>query len=156
MVDLIVAKAINKNPPLAVRASVMQRRWQIDDNRREAVRYQGLNKLYLSEDFAEGRVVDPDDPRRRARPLRRVVDEELQLDRPNPGLTCVHRALPTLRESGPVRTRAHARGSGDGVALQYLCHGRTSAWADRQSGTCVAGSGLEARRIGGSLLRGRR
>ena len=48
-----LAKAINKNPPLAVRASVMQRRWQIDDNRREAVRYQGLNKLYLSEDFAE-------------------------------------------------------------------------------------------------------
>ncbi len=48
-----LAQAINKNPPLAVRASVMQRRWQIDDNRREATRYQGLNKLYLSEDFAE-------------------------------------------------------------------------------------------------------
>ena len=48
-----LARAINKNPPLAVRASVMQRRWQIEDNRREAVRYQGLNKLYLTEDFAE-------------------------------------------------------------------------------------------------------
>ena len=48
-----LAAAINKNPPLAVRASVMQRRWQIEDNRREAVRYQGLNKLYLTEDFAE-------------------------------------------------------------------------------------------------------
>jgi enoyl-CoA hydratase/carnithine racemase len=48
-----LATTINKNPPLAVRASVMQRRWQIEDNRREAVRYQGLNKLYLSEDFAE-------------------------------------------------------------------------------------------------------
>ena len=42
-----------QNPPLAVRASVMQRRWQIEDNRREANRYQGLNKLYLTEDFAE-------------------------------------------------------------------------------------------------------
>ena len=48
-----LAATINKNPPLAVRASVMQRRWQIEDTRREAVRYQGLNKLYLSEDFAE-------------------------------------------------------------------------------------------------------
>jgi enoyl-CoA hydratase/carnithine racemase len=48
-----LAAAINKNPPLAVRANVMQRRWQIEDNRREALRYQGLNKLYLSEDFAE-------------------------------------------------------------------------------------------------------
>jgi enoyl-CoA hydratase/carnithine racemase len=48
-----LAAAINKNPPLAVRASVMQRRWQVEDNRREAVRYQGLNKLYLTEDFAE-------------------------------------------------------------------------------------------------------
>ena len=48
-----LATAINKNPPLAVRASVMQRRWQIEDNRREANRYQSLNKLYLSEDFAE-------------------------------------------------------------------------------------------------------
>jgi enoyl-CoA hydratase/carnithine racemase len=48
-----LATRINANPPLAVRASVMQRRWQIDDNRREAVRYQGLNKLYLSEDFQE-------------------------------------------------------------------------------------------------------
>ena len=48
-----LAAQINKNPPLAVRASVMQRRWQIDDNRREAVRYQGLNRLYLSEDFQE-------------------------------------------------------------------------------------------------------
>ena len=48
-----LAAAINANPPLAVRASVMQRRWQIDDNRREAIRYQGLNKLYLTEDFAE-------------------------------------------------------------------------------------------------------
>jgi enoyl-CoA hydratase/carnithine racemase len=48
-----LAAAINANPPLAVRASVMQRRWQIEDNRREAVRYQGLNKLYLTEDFAE-------------------------------------------------------------------------------------------------------
>jgi enoyl-CoA hydratase/carnithine racemase len=48
-----LAKQINANPPLAVRASVMQRRWQIDDNRREAQRYQGLNKLYLSEDFQE-------------------------------------------------------------------------------------------------------
>ena len=41
-----LAATINKNPPLAVRASVMQRRWQIEDNRREALRYQGLNKLY--------------------------------------------------------------------------------------------------------------
>lgn len=48
-----LAAAINANPPLAVRASVMQRRWQIEDNRREANRYQGLNKLYLTEDFAE-------------------------------------------------------------------------------------------------------
>jgi enoyl-CoA hydratase/carnithine racemase len=48
-----LAAAINKNPPLAVRASVMQRRWQIEDNRRESVRYASLNKLYLSEDFAE-------------------------------------------------------------------------------------------------------
>jgi enoyl-CoA hydratase/carnithine racemase len=48
-----LAAAINSNPPLAVRASVMQRRWQIEDNRREAIRYQGLNKLYLTEDFAE-------------------------------------------------------------------------------------------------------
>ena len=48
-----LAAAINSNPPLAVRASVMQRRWQIEDNRREALRYQGLNKLYLTEDFAE-------------------------------------------------------------------------------------------------------
>ena len=48
-----LATAINGNPPLAVRASVMQRRWQIEDNRREANRYQGLNKLYLTEDFAE-------------------------------------------------------------------------------------------------------
>ncbi len=48
-----LAAQINANPPLAVRASVMQRRWQIEDNRREAVRYQGLNKLYLSEDFQE-------------------------------------------------------------------------------------------------------
>jgi enoyl-CoA hydratase/carnithine racemase len=48
-----LAASINANPPLAVRASVMQRRWQIEDNRREANRYQGLNKLYLTEDFAE-------------------------------------------------------------------------------------------------------
>ena len=48
-----LAAAINSNPPLAVRASVMQRRWQIEDNRRESNRYQGLNKLYLTEDFAE-------------------------------------------------------------------------------------------------------
>jgi len=48
-----LAAQINANPPLAVRASVMQRRWQIEDNRREANRYQGLNKLYLTEDFAE-------------------------------------------------------------------------------------------------------
>ncbi|HET7158434.1 MAG TPA: enoyl-CoA hydratase/isomerase family protein [Burkholderiales bacterium] len=48
-----LAETINGNPPLAVRASVMQRRWQVDDDRREAVRYQGLNKLYLTEDFAE-------------------------------------------------------------------------------------------------------
>jgi enoyl-CoA hydratase/carnithine racemase len=48
-----LAAAINSNPPLAVRASVMQRRWQIEDNRRESVRYASLNKLYLTEDFAE-------------------------------------------------------------------------------------------------------
>ena len=35
------------------RLIVMQRRWQIEDNRREANRYQGLNKLYLPEDCAE-------------------------------------------------------------------------------------------------------
>ncbi len=48
-----LATAINRNPPLAVRASVMQRRWRIEDSRREAERYASLNKLYLTEDFAE-------------------------------------------------------------------------------------------------------
>lgn len=48
-----LANAINRNPPLAVRGNVMQRRWEIEDARRQAIRYQGLNKLYLTEDFAE-------------------------------------------------------------------------------------------------------
>jgi enoyl-CoA hydratase/carnithine racemase len=48
-----LAVSINKNPPLAVRASVMQRRWEIEDRKRESLRYASLNKLYLTEDFAE-------------------------------------------------------------------------------------------------------
>lgn len=48
-----LAVAINRNPPLAVRASVMVRRWHIEDLAREANRYAGLTKLYLTEDFAE-------------------------------------------------------------------------------------------------------
>ena len=44
---------MNKNPPLAVRACVMLRRWEIEDRRRESLRYASLNKLYLTEDFAE-------------------------------------------------------------------------------------------------------
>lgn len=48
-----LAAAINRNPPLAVRASVMQRRWEIEDRRRQSLRYAGLTKLYLTEDFAE-------------------------------------------------------------------------------------------------------
>ena len=48
-----VAEQINRNPPLAVRSVVMQRRFEIDDSRRQAMRYSSLNKLYLTEDFAE-------------------------------------------------------------------------------------------------------
>jgi enoyl-CoA hydratase/carnithine racemase len=31
----------------------MQRRWEIEDRKRESLRYASLNKLYLTEDFAE-------------------------------------------------------------------------------------------------------
>ena len=48
-----LAFAVIANPPLSVRASVMLRRWEIADRKKEALRYASLNKLYLSEDFAE-------------------------------------------------------------------------------------------------------
>ena len=48
-----LATTINKNPPLAVRACIMQRRWELVDRKAQALRYASLNKLYLSEDFAE-------------------------------------------------------------------------------------------------------
>ena len=48
-----LASAITRNPPLAVRATVMARRWAMIDSRREIERYVTLNKLYLTEDFAE-------------------------------------------------------------------------------------------------------
>ncbi len=48
-----LATAVNRNPPLSVRAAVMQRRWEIEDRVRESRRYASLNKLYLSEDFHE-------------------------------------------------------------------------------------------------------
>lgn len=48
-----LAQQINKNPPLAVRACIMQRRWELEDYKASALRYSSLNKLYLSEDFAE-------------------------------------------------------------------------------------------------------
>ena len=52
-VAMDLAKQINRHPPLAVRASIMQRRWEVADRKKEALRYASLNKLYLSEDFAE-------------------------------------------------------------------------------------------------------
>lgn len=48
-----LAQTINKNPPLAVRACIMQRRWELEDRKAQALRYASINKLYLSEDFAE-------------------------------------------------------------------------------------------------------
>ena len=48
-----LARDINKNPPLAVREVVRLRRWQLDDLRRQATRYDSLTKLYLTEDFQE-------------------------------------------------------------------------------------------------------
>jgi enoyl-CoA hydratase/carnithine racemase len=48
-----LANSINKNPPLAVRACIQLRRWEIEDRRRQALRYATMNKLYLTEDFAE-------------------------------------------------------------------------------------------------------
>jgi enoyl-CoA hydratase/carnithine racemase len=48
-----LAQTINKNPPLAVRACIAQRRWELEDRKAQALRYASLNKLYLSEDFAE-------------------------------------------------------------------------------------------------------
>ncbi|MSP98038.1 MAG: enoyl-CoA hydratase/isomerase family protein [Betaproteobacteria bacterium] len=48
-----LALALTRNPPLAVRAVVMARRWAMFDSRREAERYAMLNKLQLTEDFAE-------------------------------------------------------------------------------------------------------
>lgn len=52
-VALELARALTGNPPLAVRAVVMARRWALMDARRETERYASLNKLYLSEDFQE-------------------------------------------------------------------------------------------------------
>lgn len=48
-----LAATINKNPPLAVRACIQQRRWELEDRKQQALRYASLNKLYLSEDFQE-------------------------------------------------------------------------------------------------------
>jgi enoyl-CoA hydratase/carnithine racemase len=48
-----LATRIAKLPPLAARAIVQTRRWTMIDARREAERYASLNKLYLTEDFAE-------------------------------------------------------------------------------------------------------
>lgn len=48
-----LASALTRNPPLAVRAIVMARRWAMIDSRRQSERYASLNKLYLTEDFAE-------------------------------------------------------------------------------------------------------
>ena len=48
-----LARQINKNPPLAVRSCIMQRRWELQDYKAAALRYDSLNKLHLSEDFAE-------------------------------------------------------------------------------------------------------
>lgn len=48
-----LATMIARNPPLGVRANVRTRRWRMEDAQRDAGRQATLNKLYLTEDFAE-------------------------------------------------------------------------------------------------------
>lgn len=48
-----LARAVNANPPLSVRATVRTRRWYLDVMNREIVMQTAPLKLYLSEDFQE-------------------------------------------------------------------------------------------------------
>ncbi len=45
--------SLARRRPLAVRACIQQRRWDLEDRKQQALRYASLNKLYLSEDFQE-------------------------------------------------------------------------------------------------------
>jgi enoyl-CoA hydratase/carnithine racemase len=48
-----LARAVAKNPPLSVRATVRSRRWYMDQLGREIVMQMAPLKLYLTEDFQE-------------------------------------------------------------------------------------------------------
>jgi enoyl-CoA hydratase/carnithine racemase len=48
-----LAREVNKNPPLSVRASVRTRRWYMEQSYREISMMNAPLKLYLTEDFAE-------------------------------------------------------------------------------------------------------
>jgi len=48
-----LARAVCKNPPLSVRATVRSRRWYMDQLGREITMQNAPMKLYLSEDFQE-------------------------------------------------------------------------------------------------------
>jgi enoyl-CoA hydratase/carnithine racemase len=48
-----LAREVNKNPPLSVRASVRTRRWYMEQSYREIFMMNAPLKLYLTEDFAE-------------------------------------------------------------------------------------------------------
>jgi enoyl-CoA hydratase/carnithine racemase len=48
-----IARQINENPPLSVRATIRARRWYMDQREREAYLQTNPLKLHLTEDFAE-------------------------------------------------------------------------------------------------------
>jgi enoyl-CoA hydratase/carnithine racemase len=48
-----LARAVGKNPPLSVRATVRSRRWYMDQLGREITMQMAPLKLYLTEDFQE-------------------------------------------------------------------------------------------------------